>query len=72
MPNYGVLDRRSGNIFGGFDRFLNGLHRFVEFNDDALARTARLGDAVAAIAQAAVGQLRHQRAGLGAAHVDCG
>ena len=68
----GVLDRRSGNVFGGFDRLLNRGDGLVEFDDDALARAARFGDAVAAIAQAGVGELRHQRARLGAAYIDRG
>ncbi len=67
----GVLDGSAGDIFGGLDRFLNRCDGFVEFYDDALARAAGFGDAVSAIAQAGVGELRHQRARLGAAYINC-
>src|SRR5947209_2597117 len=66
----GLLDRSARNVFRGFDGFLNGCHRLIEFDDHALARTSRFGDAVPAIAQPAVAQFRHQRTGLRAAHVD--
>ena len=48
----GVLDRRSRDIFGCFDRLLNRGDRLVEFDDDAFARAARVGDSMPAIAQA--------------------
>ena len=67
-----VLDGRSRDVFGLLHRLLNRAHGFVQIDDDALARAARFGDAVTAIAQSVVGNLRHQRAGLGAAYVDCG
>ena len=68
----GMLDRRSGHVFGLLHRLLNRADGFVQIHDDALARAARFGHAVAAIAQTVVGNFRHQRAGLGAAYVDCG
>ena len=67
----GMLNRRAGNVLRGLDRFLNRRHGLVELNDHALARTARFGHAVSAIAQTVVGDLRHERASLGAAHVNC-
>jgi hypothetical protein len=66
----GVLDRRTRNVFRGFDRLLNRGNSFIEFNDHALARASGFGLAVAAIAEAAIGQFRHQRASLGAAYID--
>src|SRR5262249_16848842 len=68
----GMLDRRAGNILGRFDGFLNRRDGLVEFDDPALARAPRLGDTMSAIAQAVVGDFGHQRAGLGAAYVNCG
>src|ERR1700687_5965669 len=67
-----MLDRRSSRVFGLLHRLLNRAHGFVQINNDALARTARFRYAVTAIAQPVVGNLRHQRAGLGTAYVDCG
>ena len=54
------------------DRFLNAANGLVEFGDDAFAQTARLADAVSAIAQAVLAQLGDKNAGLGAAYVDGG
>jgi len=68
----GMLDRCTRNVLGGLDRFLNRRNRLVEFHDDALARAPRFRHAVPAIAQAAVSQLRHQSAGLGAAYINRG
>ena len=68
----GVLDGRSGHVFGLLHRLLNRGYGFVQIDDDALARAARFRYAVTAIAQTVVGNFRHQRAGLGAAYVDCG
>ena len=66
-----MLDGRTGNILGLLDRFLNRADSLVQIDDDALARAARFGHAMAAIAQAVVGDLRHQHAGLGAAYINC-
>src|SRR4029077_3858834 len=66
-----VLDRGAGDIFSGLDRLLNRRHGFVEFHDHALARPAAFTDAVSAITQAGVGELRHERASLGAAYINC-
>ena len=65
-----VLHGRAGDIFRGLHGSLNRRHCLFEFNDHTLARSARLGHAVPAIAQADVGNLRHERAGLGAAHIN--
>ena len=66
----GVLDGRARTIFGALDGVLDGRRGFLQIHDDALARAARLGDAVAAIAQAVVTNLGHQSACLGAAYID--
>src|SRR5580704_17790744 len=68
----GLLDGCARDIFGGFDRLLNRRHGLVELHDDPLSRATRFRDTVPAIAQAVVGRLRHQRAGLGAAYVNRG
>jgi hypothetical protein len=67
----GVLDRSASDVFCGLDCLLNGRHRFVEFHDHALARAAGFSDAMSAITQAGVGELRHKRASLGAAYINC-
>src|SRR6185503_7287525 len=67
-----VLNGGSRRVFGLLHRLLNRAHGLVQVHDDALARAARFGHAVTAITQSVVGNFRHQRAGLGAAYVDCG
>jgi len=66
----GMLNRRTGFVLGGFNRLLNGGDCFVEFYDHAFARAPRFGHTVATIAQAAVGDLHHQCARLGASYID--
>src|SRR5215471_18430222 len=67
----GVFDGSSCDIFGCLDRLLNRRHGLVEFEDHAFARAAGVGDTVPAITQAGIGQFDHQRARLGAAHINC-
>src|SRR5258708_32759185 len=64
----GVFDRNSPGVFGGLDCFLDRRNGLVEFDNHSLARAARLGDAVSAIAQVAVGVIGYQRTFLGAAN----
>src|SRR6478752_891268 len=66
----GVLDRRSRNIFRRFDRFLNRGNGFIQLDDHAFARTARVGDSMPPVAQAELGHLCYQRARLGAAYIN--
>ncbi len=49
--NHGVADRAARGFLGFVHRFLNGLAGLVKFHDHAPARTARLGNAMPAIAQ---------------------
>ena len=67
----GMLDGSPGDVFGGFGRLLNRGDGLVEFDDGSLARAARFGDAVSAIAQAGVGEFGHERACLCATHINC-
>src|SRR5690349_2156376 len=67
-----MLDRRSSSVFRLLHSLLDGAHGFVQVNDDALARTPRFGDTVAAVAQANVSNLHRQCARLGTANVNRG
>ena len=67
----GVLNRRTSLIFGSFHSLLNGGNCFVQFHDHAFARASRLSHPVAAIAQAAVGDLHHQGTRLRASYINC-
>ena len=67
-----VLDGRAGDVLRLLHRLLDRAHRFIQIDDDAFARAARFGHAVPAIAQAVVGDFRHQRASLGAAYINRG
>src|SRR5581483_10030407 len=68
----GVLDRRLRNVLGLFHRLLDGSDGLVEIGDYALAHTARVRDAVAAIAQSVVVHLGDDDAGLRATDFDDG
>ena len=67
-----VFDGRAADVFRVLHRFLDGSDGPVQVHDDALAEAAGLDHAVAAITQPGVGDLRHQRDGLGAADVNRG
>src|ERR1700680_2731575 len=67
-----MLDRRSGCVFRLLYRLLNRSHGLVQIHDDAFARPPRFGHAMAAVAQTAVGNFRHQCASLGAAYINRG
>src|SRR5438876_403687 len=67
-----MRDGRSSSVLRLLHSLLYGGHGFVQVNNDALARTPRFGDAVAAIAQATVSNLHRQCAGLGTANVNRG
>src|SRR5579872_809293 len=69
--NDGVLHRGTRDVFGRLDRFLNRSNSLIELDDHALARAARFGEPMSAIAQAGVRHLGHQRACLGAADINC-
>src|SRR6185503_7652309 len=71
-PQRGMLNRNSGSVLGPLDRLLNRCHCFIEIDNDALARAARLGHAVTAIAQSVFSHLHHENAGFRAAYVDRG
>jgi hypothetical protein len=66
-----MLDRRTRCVLSGFDRFLDCRYCLVEFDDHALARAARFGHSMSAIAQAVVRNLGHESARFGTAHIDC-
>ena len=67
-----MFNRNAGAVFGPFNRLLNGADCFFQIHNDALARTARVGEAMAAVAQSVVGKLRHEHAGLCAADINRG
>src|SRR3989442_767495 len=67
-----MLDGRSSSVLCLLHSLLYGSHGSVQVNNDALARTPRFGDAVAAVAQATVGNLHRQCARLGTADVNRG
>ena len=71
-PDEGTTRGDIRHIFRVLDRLLNAAHRLVEFGDHALAQPARFADAVAAISQPVLTQLRHQHDSLGAPYVDGG
>ena len=66
----GALDGRSDGIFRLLDGFLDGVNSLFEIYQNALARTAGINDAVAAVAQAVVRNFGHEGTGLGAAYID--
>src|SRR5580765_5183090 len=68
----GMFYRGPGRVFGLLHCLLDRGTGFIQIDDDALARAARFGHTVTAIAQTVVGNFRDQRAGLGAAYVDRG
>src|SRR5258708_17755926 len=67
MPNWNTR-----GVLCLLDRLLDGSDRFVEINDDALTRAARIGQPVTAVAQTVLRNLGNQNACLGAAHVNGG
>ena len=66
----GVLHRGAGLILGRLHRLLNSRDGFIQIDDHALARPARLRHSVAAIAQAALRDLHHEGTRLRAAHIN--
>ena len=66
-----VFNGSAGRVFSLFDGTLNRSYRLVQIDDDALARATRLCHSMSAIAQAGIGDLGHQNAGLGASNIDC-
>ena len=57
-------------VFGTLHRFLNRGDRLLQIYNHTLARTARLGNPVAAIAQTVLRDFRHQRTGFCAPHIN--
>jgi hypothetical protein len=65
-----MFDRGAANVFGLLYRFLNRRYRFFEVDNHAFAGTTRFGNSMSTVAEAGVGDLCHQHASLGAAHVN--
>src|ERR1700729_1439360 len=71
-PHQRVLNRYASDVFRMLYRFLNAADGLVKFRDDAFAQSVRFADAMTAITQSVLAQLRHQDDGLGAPYIDGG
>ena len=68
--NDGVLDRRASGIFSLLNSFLNRRSGPIQICNHTFVRTARFGNAMAAIAQTAACNLCYQDDSFRAAEID--
>src|SRR5205814_424700 len=64
------LDGCAGNLLGVFNRAMNRGGGLFQIDDGALARAARFGEAVSAIAQRAISDIADEGQRLGTANID--
>ena len=65
-----VLDGGLGNVLSFLNGLLDGVDSLVEIGDDAFAHAARIGDAMAAIAQGILVDFGDHDASLGASNIN--
>ena len=71
-PHQGMFDRKARHIFRLLNRLLNAADGLIEFGNYSLAQAARFRDAMAAITQSVLAQLRHEHGGLRTSYVNRG